>query len=493
MKANHNTADKEKRKNALYLIALTIIVLALVIATIVVTIEKKDVSASDIKASDLESFKIYYPTEVANQFKLGYRTYLKSWLQDDIKEYIDAIDIDKVGASAVLIALCEAGISADKVAAIARYLNQHTNHNEFFENAASGIITPILDENGDPMYDEDGNLMIETPTTIQAFSGLLYAIDIPGIIESLIYETGITAFEFGKFFYELTLISIDPTAEEYALLVDMGRADFSYMFLNVANLYRALSETSQATNLTYADGRMLREMLFEQGTQIYEILNNFGADKITKLLGIGANVVPEDYESYGLTNNSATCVNGIYTSLDGTLEFILRVFANTTTAIDISAFNALVDYSNDRDEADLLYAALQATRTTREAINDAFVESELTQGSAIDKFTAILAYSDILESEQELFDENQYAALKADETLLFANLIALMETVGGSEKYSNINSVADIVVMDGVSRSKLREELLQIKAGLEVSRDGIKTAFEIICFGMFLKLIKTDA
>ncbi|MDR0695992.1 MAG: hypothetical protein LBF68_00405 [Christensenellaceae bacterium] len=478
-----------KTANFLFIIVLTLIFLGLLTTTLILTVDNETPNNSKITADDLNSYQIIYSRDTENYFKESYKAYIKTWVSDDYDVYIDYINIDNLGASAILTAFKVAQISTDKVNAISRYLRKERSPQEFLNTLIDQIARPVLDDNNEPVLDDDGNAVFETDATLDLFTIILYNIGIPQLAEELIYETGITAFEFGKFVFELSYLSFNDDSVEKSLLMEIGRDYFSYLISDIANIYMTMREISNATSLTYADGRVLRETLFEQGARLRLFLDAFGAEKLELLLGIGSELLSASNDNdFGLTDAETHAINGLSVALLGSFDLILKIIADLFITIPNSFFDTTIDYINDNQEANFLYSSLIMIRTLNASIEKTLAESELSVLQVANMYSEILAYIDILESDDFEFNQSSFEENKVSEANLLVNLYSLSISIAVGN-YSNISSVSDILNCDSSTLASLKSDISQFQYLLTRSSKGIESAFTILCFGLFVKLI----
>ncbi|MDR0751425.1 MAG: hypothetical protein LBF12_02370 [Christensenellaceae bacterium] len=480
--------NKDHLRNILFLIVLGVVFLALLITTIVLTLDKKDPGLGQITTSDLDSYQIYYSRDVQNAFKLSYRAYLKNWVADEYDTYLDYLNLDQLGAASILLSFENAQISADKVEAISRYLNAVDQPQEFLTNLISKIARPVLDDSGEPVLDDSGEPVFETDATLEVFSLIIYNIGVPQFVEEIIYQTGLTAFEFGKFVFELSLLTLAEESNEKALLIEMGRNNFAYLFSDIANSYIALQEITNSSTISYADGRVLRETFYEQGARLDDFLNSFGSNKLESLLGIGTALIDiADYEQFGLTNREAISINGISESLEGSTEFLLRVLTDVLVTLPSSTFDSLVDYITNYSSIDSLYSSLSTIKTIKACIEKSFEASDFSSIDIANKFATVLAYMDVLENDEELFNQTLFIEKKTKESYLILELYALMTSI--TDDYSHITSTDDLNKLDTENLNNLQLSLTRFSELIQRPTKGIETAFTVIFFGMFVRLV----
>ncbi|MDR3185309.1 MAG: hypothetical protein LBU04_00635 [Christensenellaceae bacterium] len=480
------TKNSETTKNIWFLSVSLFIVIALLAATIVLTSSQTTIPMQEIDPVFLDSHTIVYSPETIRKFKESYRLYLKSWLNPDIHAYFDTyVNIDALGAQSILTALQKAKISADKTLAFATYLKSSTDHSNLGSDDLYGLYSPQLDENGNVVVDENGEVVLETLTSIEIFTSLINSISFSYHLNELISHTGITTLEFGRFLYEFIILSYPENDERIELLVSFGNENFSQFFSDINTLLGIFNEFSKGYNITYADARVVRELLYSQGSRLDKLLDDFGGEYIENLLGIGGEIVSADSfkdGKLGLTSLDIVCVNGISIELSDTFDFFLSTASEFMKNFGIEPLNSLVDYYLDKSSADFSYAALSIIRNFSSQLDTKGVfDNEI-----IPKLASILAYTDIIGSDT-VFDQDAFSNAKAEETLSLLTMYSTMIEL--NQTYLNIKSVSDIKALDAYQQEQLSLKISDFLVLYNRQTANFTKVFNIICFGFFLKIV----
>lgn len=478
-------AEKRKKlKKALDIVSVCLIVAviaSLAGAAVYVTGYGKEQPAGVIASDSLDGFRIVYSPETENAFKRSLQIYANRLFAHFLEG--QTISADMLGARIILKALQNAGIPADKVAALGRYLENQEPEDALGEFILAFYL-PVLDEYGEPVRNENGNIITVFNPDANLADVLTGKINLSLILDEIIQETALTPDEAGTFLYEHLMLMSNESRKE--LLTTLGKENFITLFIDSSEIFREIFAASKRDEITPAEGRMARELLFELGVRYRDILDGFGAENLEELIGIGGNLIdvtnlPPDIAGIEYIEN----VNALSSSFEGMTGYTLFLISETFVNLESGAFDSAVNYINDKDGREYSFAVLSALRTAVRAHDAAKERYGLTDQQITEKIAGVNANLRIIGGEGDYdkldqFKEEENAALSAG--LVELKKIAL-------EDYNDIKTAEDIKAMTESDFAGLRERLAGASAGLERLEAGASRAQTLIFYSLLLKTI----
>jgi hypothetical protein len=272
-------------------------------------------------------------------------------------------------------------------------------------------------------------------------------------LQELISYSGITTGELGRFIFEHQLLVLRHESgelnEQGKLLNELGRERFNWLFTDPFDIYAEFAGAVERGNLTLADGRMIRAILYTQGARFDEILVNFGAENIEKLLGIGADL------NLALNLGQNWLLNRFSHEFEGITSYALRTFADASMSMhdNPQAFDALVNYVNNGGEDNRVAAILPFATAFAAAHQNYLTQNDVNKNEFIEKiasvFACVFAFNLSVEQGGNTMAEAQedFNRLKSEElkhvTRLFELLDKNLEEAEDVAKY--INELVDLL------------------------------------------------
>lgn len=441
-----NAGRRSKIKRIIFIAAAAISIASLIAATVILHNPRRTETRGEMSAEDIGAVKLIYTPETLQEFNGYVLMYLNKLFKDFEITFDTALGLSEL----IINGFQNASIGADKLLSFGKYLSGLE-----VSSLIGNIIIAYCKPSGD-----SGDLTLEFDPNADVGAILSAYLNPIEAIEGLTQNTTVTAEEFGRICYEIALSVSD--GEYHRLLKKLGVQGFSSLFINIYVVYDLIADTRDGGVLSRGEARMIREILYETGVSYKKLLDDFGADNIEYLLGIG------NGSPYGQSENLGELLTIIFDELEGLPTILLNISAELMTTLSLEPFNAFADYTGSGDENLLVYAETDIIKT---AVAAAKKHVSITDGMAIaGKLSRVFAAVRLMGETESTPDMTLYETYVREYAAECVSLFLNIENFANN--YADINSYENFLALGENRITQLKNEIGALQISAEYLTDG---------------------
>lgn len=471
MEGMESKRNKSRMQTIVIAVVLLLAAAGMLTATFVIAASGAPEIEGQMDGDSIGLYPLYYSTDTANDFRHALKQVVYNLTGQ-------TLDPDYLGARVFLEAFRGARISAAKVHALSDYIRSAEISEEVFEKFTNEL--PLLVVDGEVQYTEAGNPMRDTSNQADVYRAVFAALDVMSVFNDFLQQTGITSRELGAVLYEIELMAAGE--ERKAVLALLGQARYITLIVDTAAVFAEFSSMSDGYGLTLKDGRVAREILYEQGSRLLDILDEFGAENLEILFGINKKLVTdEQYENASAENKIVyDAAGGVMESLEGKTGALLHLVGTVMTEIPAAAVDSYINFLNDGSAREEAYTRLSLARVLYAALQ----KSADAYGFTVLELTETMAEisAQFLVIDGVYLPKDYETALSEERAALHHSLAGMLHFVA-SGQFASIRTAADVAALSEGDFLAFSAALGEVTGGYERLLDGAETFGYVFLMG----------